>query len=70
METQLLRVRKASGYSQLNVMGLVATKATYEHGDEWHQSSGWIVAQYLEQQGKDFRGLMLHAQEKIDRCIE
>ena len=24
----------ASGYSQLNVMGLVATKAAYEHGDE------------------------------------
>lgn len=25
----------ASGYSQLNVMGLVATRAAYDHGEEW-----------------------------------
>lgn len=28
----------AAGYSQLNVMGLVATKAAYEHGDEWYRA--------------------------------
>lgn len=28
----------ASGYSQLNVMGLVATKAAYEYGDEWYEA--------------------------------
>ena len=28
----------AAGYSQLNVMGLVATKAAYEYGDEWYEA--------------------------------
>lgn len=28
----------ASGYSQLNIMGLVATKAAYEYGDEWYHA--------------------------------
>lgn len=28
----------ASGYSQLNVMGLVAAKAAYEHGGEWYEA--------------------------------
>ena len=28
----------AAGYSQLNVMGLVAAKAAYEHGDEWYDA--------------------------------
>lgn len=28
----------ASGYSQLNVMGLVATKAAYEYGEEWYEA--------------------------------
>ncbi len=28
----------ASGYSQLNVMGLVATKVAYECGDEWYEA--------------------------------
>lgn len=28
----------ASGYSQLNVMGLVAAKAAYECGDEWYEA--------------------------------
>lgn len=28
----------AAGYSQLNVMGLVAAKAAYEHGDEWYEA--------------------------------
>ena len=28
----------ASGYSQLNVMGLVAAKAAYEYGEEWYEA--------------------------------
>lgn len=28
----------AAGYSQLNVMGLVAAKAAYEHGEEWYEA--------------------------------
>lgn len=28
----------AAGYSQLNVMGLVATKAAYENGEEWYNA--------------------------------
>lgn len=28
----------AAGYSQLNVLGLVATKAAYEYGDEWYEA--------------------------------
>lgn len=28
----------AAGYSQLNVMGLAAAKAAYEHGEEWYES--------------------------------
>lgn len=28
----------ASGYSQLNVMGLAAAKAAYEYGDEWYEA--------------------------------
>lgn len=28
----------AAGYSQLNVMGLVATMAAYEYGDEWYEA--------------------------------
>lgn len=35
------KIRKqidATGYSQLNVMGLIATKAAYEHGEEWYQA--------------------------------
>lgn len=28
----------ASGYSQLNIMGLVACEAAYRHGEEWYQA--------------------------------
>ncbi|MDE7423016.1 MAG: pyridoxal phosphate-dependent aminotransferase [Lachnospiraceae bacterium] len=28
----------AAGYSQLNIMGLVACEAAYRHGDEWYQA--------------------------------
>jgi len=41
-DTQLRKLFKkeihATGYSQLNTMGLVAGQAAYEHGGEWHQS--------------------------------
>lgn len=33
----------AAGYSQLNIMGLVAAKAAYEHGDEWY----WAMHRYI-----------------------
>lgn len=35
----------ASGYSQLNVMGLVAAKAAYEHGGEWYEA----MLKYVEE---------------------
>lgn len=34
----------ASGYSQLNVMGLVATQAAYNHGEEWYEA----VKRYIQ----------------------
>lgn len=37
----------ASGYSQLNVMGLVATKAAYEHGDEWYDAMHKYVSENI-----------------------
>lgn len=37
----------ASGYSQLNVMGLVATKAAYEYGDEWYEAMYSYVAENI-----------------------
>ncbi len=37
----------ASGYSQLNVMGLVATKAAYEHGDEWYEAMHNYVSENI-----------------------
>lgn len=37
----------ASGYSQLNVMGLVATKAAYEHGDEWYEAMHKYVSENI-----------------------
>jgi cystathionine beta-lyase len=46
----------ANGYSQLNVMGLVACKAAYEHGEEWYEAMRAYVkanidftAQYVEE---------------------
>lgn len=37
----------ASGYSQLNVMGLVAAKAAYEHGDEWYEAMHKYVSENI-----------------------
>lgn len=37
----------ASGYSQLNVMGLVATKAAYEHGEEWYEAMYKYVSENI-----------------------
>lgn len=52
----------ASGYSQLNVMGLVATKAAYEHGDEWYEAMHKYVSenitytkQFIEEKLPDIR---------------
>lgn len=37
----------AAGYSQLNVMGLVAAKAAYEHGEEWYQAMHGYVSENI-----------------------
>ncbi|MBQ9768493.1 MAG: pyridoxal phosphate-dependent aminotransferase [Lachnospiraceae bacterium] len=37
----------ASGYSQLNVMGLIAAKAAYEHGDEWYEAMHKYVSENI-----------------------
>lgn len=37
----------AAGYSQLNVMGLVAAKAAYEHGDEWYEAMHEYVGENI-----------------------
>lgn len=37
----------AAGYSQLNVMGLVAAKAAYEHGDEWYGAMHKYVSENI-----------------------
>lgn len=38
----------ASGYSQLNVMGLAAAKAAYEHGEEWYRAMHKYVRENIE----------------------
>lgn len=37
----------AAGYSQLNVLGLVAAKAAYEHGEEWYQAMHRYVSENI-----------------------
>lgn len=37
----------ASGYSQLNVMGLVAAKAAYEYGEEWYEAMHKYVGENI-----------------------
>lgn len=37
----------AAGYSQLNVLGLVAAKAAYEHGEEWYQAMHRYVGENI-----------------------
>lgn len=38
IRTLFQRQIAAAGYSQLNVLGLVAAKAAYEHGEEWYRA--------------------------------
>lgn len=38
LKKKLLQEIYACGYVQLNVMGLIAAKAAYEHGDEWYRA--------------------------------
>ena len=38
----------ASGYSQLNVMGLVAAKAAYEYGDEWYKAMYKYISENID----------------------
>lgn len=37
----------AAGYSQLNVLGLVAAKAAYEHGQEWYEAMHKYVSENI-----------------------
>lgn len=37
----------ASGYSQLNILGLVAAQAAYQHGDEWYAAMHEYVYQNI-----------------------
>ncbi|MGN1155908.1 MAG: MalY/PatB family protein [Agathobacter sp.] len=37
----------AAGYSQLNVMGLVATEAAYKYGDEWYEAMHKYVSENI-----------------------
>ena len=37
----------AAGYSQLNIIGLVAAKAAYEHGEEWYQAMHQYVSENI-----------------------
>ena len=37
----------AAGYSQLNVMGLIAAKAAYEYGNEWYEAMHKYVSQNI-----------------------
>ena len=38
----------AAGISQLNVLGLVACEAAYEHGEEWYQAMEFYVKENIE----------------------
>ena len=38
----------AAGISQLNVLGLVACEAAYEHGEEWYQAMKTYVKENIE----------------------
>ena len=38
LRSRLKKQIDAAGYSQLNVLGLVAAKAAYEYGSEWYES--------------------------------
>lgn len=39
---------KASGYNNLNALGLIAAKAAYEHGNEWYESMYRYVQSNIE----------------------
>lgn len=45
----------AAGYSQLNVLGLVAAKAAYEHGEEWYQAMHRYVSENIAYTGEFVR---------------
>ena len=38
LKSQFRKQVTAAGYSQLNIMGLVAAEAAYTHGEEWYQA--------------------------------
>lgn len=47
LRSQLRKQLDAFGYSQLNVMGLVAAKAAYENGEEWYQAMHQYVGENI-----------------------
>lgn len=47
LKRKLRKQIDASGYSQLNVMGLVAAKAAYEHGGEWYEAMHKYVGENI-----------------------
>lgn len=47
MKSRFRKQMDASGYSQLNVMGLVAAKAAYEHGGEWYEAMHKYVSENI-----------------------
>lgn len=47
LKSKLKKQIDASGYSQLNVMGLVAAKVAYEYGDEWYESMHKYVSENI-----------------------
>ncbi len=44
IRAKFITAQNKKGYSQSNIMGIVATKAAYEHGEEWHAE----LVRYLE----------------------
>lgn len=48
IRTKFEKQTAASGYSQLNVMGLAAAKAAYEHGEEWYCAMHKYVRENIE----------------------
>ena len=47
LRSQLRKQLDVFGYSQLNVMGLVAAKAAYENGEEWYQAMHQYVGENI-----------------------
>ncbi len=47
LKSRFKKQMDAVGYSQLNVLGLVAAKAAYEHGEEWYEAMHQYVSENI-----------------------